>query len=154
MTLARTLLLGLATSSALVLATPAAAQLAAWDQARVTSIGKQLADAADAWELAIREQPGGEIGSGDADQQFGLVNKARVIREQSRALADHLAKGDGYDKTRDLYRDLKEVMDDTEVIAQRSELDEPTMDAWSKLVDLQRQIAPYYDTKASQETMP
>jgi len=127
------------------------AELATWDQARVTAIAQDLFKAADAWEQAVREQPGGEIGSGDAAPEFGIGMKARVLREQSEALAGHLAKGEGYDKTHDYYRSLKEIVDDTEELAQRSELDEPTMDAWAKVVDLQRQIAPYYDPKALEE---
>lgn len=127
------------------------AELATWDQARVTAIAQDLFKAADAWEQAVREQPGGEIGSGDAAPEFGIGMKARVLREQSEALAGHLAKGAGYDKTHDYYRSLKEIVDDTEELAQRSELDEPTMDAWAKVVDLQRQIAPYYDPKALEE---
>jgi hypothetical protein len=65
------------------------------------------------------------------------------------ALSGHLDEGDGYDKTHNLYRDLKEIADDTEVAAQRAELDEPTMDAWAKVADAMRQIAPYYDPKAN-----
>jgi len=145
------LALGLAATSAVVLATPAAAELATWDQARVTQIAGQLAGAADAWELAVREQPGGEIGSGDAQEQFGLAQKAQALRVQAHALADHLTAGKGHDQTRNEYRSLKEMIDDTEQTAQRAELDDPTMAAWAKVADLQRQIAPYYDPKADQE---
>lgn len=133
------------------LSSPASAELATWDQARVTGLAQQLVQATDAWQLAVREQPGGDVGSGDAQEQFGLTMKARVLNEQAQALAGHLAKGEGYDKTHNYYRSLKELIDDTEEIAQRSELDEPTMDAWSKVADLQRQIAPYFDPKADQE---
>ena len=41
------------------------------------------------------------------------------------------------------------MADDIEEEAQQSSLDEPTMDAWAKVADLLRQIAPYYDPKAS-----
>lgn len=123
---------------------PAVAELAAWDQARVAGIAQKLAQACDAWEQAVREQPG----AGAEASEFGLGMKARVLREQSAALAGHLAKGEGQDQTRIDYRDVKELIDDTEEMAQRAELDEPTMDAWAKVVDLQRQIAPYYDPKA------
>lgn len=133
-------------------AAPAGAELASWDQARVTAIAQQLVAAADAWEQAVREQPGGEIGSGDAESEFGLGMKARVLREQSQALAGQLAKGEGHDETRNSYRDMAELIDDTEELAQRSELEAPTMDAWAKLVDAQRQIAPYYDHKALEES--
>jgi hypothetical protein len=129
--------------------TLAAAELAAWDQDRVTGIAKELAKACDAWQLAIREQPGEQIGSGNAQQEFGMVQKAQLMKEQSQALAGHLEKGKGHDETRNYYRSLKEVMDDTQVQAQQSMLDEPTMDAWAKVADLMRQIAPYYDPKAN-----
>jgi hypothetical protein len=130
-------------------ATSARAELAAWDQARVTEIAKQLAKAADGWEQAVREQGGDTVGSGDAQEEFSIANGARMLREQATALSGHLDKGDGYDKTHNLYRDLKEIADDTEVAAQRSALDEPTMDAWAKVADAMRQIAPYYDPKAN-----
>lgn len=133
------------------LSSPASAELATWDQARVTELAQQLVQASDAWEQAVRKQSGGDIGSGDAEAEFGLGMKARVLKEQSQALAGHLAKGEGYDKTHNYYRSLKELIDDTEEIAQRSELEEPTMDAWAKVADLQRQIAPFYDPKANQE---
>jgi hypothetical protein len=149
--LIRKLVLGVTAACGVILAIPVAAELAAWDQARATAIAQQLADAADAWELAVREQPGGEVGSGDAQEQLGLAGKARALREQTRALAGHLAKGEDHDKTRNYYRDVKELVDDTEEMAQRAELDEPTMDAWAKVADLQRQLAPYYDAKANEE---
>ena len=125
-------------------AAPAAAELATWDQTRVTGLAQQLAQACDAWEQAVREQPG----AGAEASEFGLGMKARGLQEQSQALAGHLAKGEGHDETRNYYRSLKELIDDTEEMAQRSELDEPTMDAWAKVDDLQRQVAPYYDPKA------
>jgi hypothetical protein len=69
----------------------------------------------------------------------------------STGLAAHLAKGEGYDETHDLYRSLKEVVDDTQVQVKRSPLQEPVMDAWAKVADAMRQIAPYYDPKADAE---
>jgi hypothetical protein len=152
MTFRTQLLLGLAAGVVATAATPASAELATWDQARVTALAQQLADAADAWEQAVREQPGGTIGSGDAEEEFGLGMKARRLREQARVLAGQLAKGEGHDQTRNYYRDIVEIVDDTEEIASRAELEEPAMDAWAKVADLQRQIAPYYDPKATAET--
>src|SRR5690606_41806751 len=106
----------------------------------------------DAWELAAYEQSWGEHGTGDAEPEDGMGQQARGLREQSEARPGHLAKGEGYDKTHNYYRSLKETIDDTEELAQRSMLDEPTMDAWARVVDLQRQIAPYYDPKALDES--
>lgn len=153
-TLARTLdsrlgLLGLAVFVSALFAPSAGAELAPWDQGRVTAIAQQLPAACEAWLQALRDQPdSGFIGSGDAESGTGLVQKAQMLQEQSTALAGHLAAGQGYDKTRDLYRSLEELIDDTEVQAQRAELDQPALAAWAKIADLQRQIAPYYDPKA------
>jgi hypothetical protein len=134
--------------SSALFANPAGAELAKWDQTRVTEIAQQLTKASDAWWQAVLEQPGGPMGEGD---DSGLVEKAQVLQEQSRTLAAHLAKGKGHDETRNMYRSLKETVDDTEVEARRTELDEPTLDAWAKVTDLLRQIAPYYDPKALDE---
>jgi hypothetical protein len=130
------------------LAAAAAAALATWDQARVTGIAKELATASDAFEQTVRKQPGGTVGSGDAENVFGMQQETRALSEQSRALAGHLAAGKGHDETANYYKRLKESADDIAENAQRSNLDEPTMDAWAKVADLMRQLAPYYDPKA------
>lgn len=144
-------LVGLVVFSSAFSANPVRAELAKWDQTRVTEIAQQLAKACDAWWLALREQPEGQIGSGDAQDEFALVKKAQVLQEQSRALAAQLAGGKGHGETRNIYRSLKEIVDDTEVEARRAELDEPTLDKWAEVSDLLRQIAPYYDPKALDE---
>lgn len=134
---------------ACLVALPAAADLAPWDQGRATGIAQQLASACDGFEQAVRKQPGiGQIGSGSAGEGFGLGQNARMLKERSQALAGHLAKGKGHDDTRNEWRSLREVADDVEENAQRTQLDEPTMDAWAKVADLMRQLAPYYDPKA------
>ena len=135
-----------AAAFAAFVAGPALADLAAWDQARVTSIAQQLVPAAQAWELAVREAGGGSIGA--AEDQDSLPAKARTLREMSEGLASHLAKGDGRDKTLDQYKSIREIADDTEEAAQRSELQDPVIAAWQKVAGLLRQIAPYYDPKA------
>ena len=132
-----------------LIALPAAADLAPWDQARATGIATQLAAACDAFDVAVQKQPGlDQLGSGAAQEGSGLIQNSRMLREQSMALAGHLEKGKGHDDTRNYWRSLKEVSDDVAENAQRTELAEPTMDAWAKVQDLMRQLAPYYDPKA------
>jgi len=124
----------------------ARADLAKWDQAQVTKIAQDLAPAADGWWEALRRQP---AMVGDAMDENSLLGKARVLKEMSASLVDQLKKGDGHDKTADQYKSMKELVDDTEVGAQRASLDEPTMDAWAKVADAMRRIAPYYDPNAN-----
>lgn len=119
-----------AATLACFVALPATADLAPWDQARATGIAQQLASACDDFEQAVRKQPGiDQVGAGSAGEGFGLGQQARMLREQSQALAGHLAKGKGHDDTRNEWRSLKEVADDVEESAQRSELDAPCYDA-------------------------
>lgn len=139
---------GIAAGLAALCAARVAADLAAWDQPRVTAIAQQLAAACDAWEQVVRQQPDPMIGSGEVEEGGGLLQSARLLRVQSSALAGHLAKGRGRDETLDFYRSLKEMVDDSEDDARRLSLSGATLDAWSKLADLMRQVAPYYDPKA------
>lgn len=139
---------GIALTSLVALA--ARADLAAWDQGRATAIAQQLAAACDDFEQAVRKQPGiDELGEGSAGAGFSLTERARTLREQSRALAGHLEKGKGRDQTVNEWRGLREVSDDVEESAQRAQLLDPTMAAWAKVADLMRQLAPYYDPKAA-----
>ncbi len=127
-------------------AASARADLAKWDQAQVTQIAQNLATASDGWWQAMRRQPGYVS---DAMDDRSITGKARVLQEMSASLADRLKKGDGHDKTLDQYKSMKEIVDDTEDAAQRAALDEPTMDAWAKVADALRRIAPYYDPNAN-----
>lgn len=145
------LLLGLGALVAASFSTPAAADLVKWDQPRVTGIAQQLAAACDAWEQAVRERPDATLGSGDAHATLRLQQNARLLREQSTSLVAHLKDGKGHDQTVHSYQALKEIVDDTEEDAQRASLEGPTMDAWAKVADLLRQLAPYYDPKAQSE---
>lgn len=133
----------LAWAAWLLPAAGARADLAKWDQARVTEIAQQLAQASDAWWSATMEPPRGR-----AEENYDLQTNARMLVERTRGLADDLAKGKGHDETLNAYRSLREIVDDTEEVAQRAMLDAPIMDAWTKVADLMRQIAPYYDPKA------
>jgi hypothetical protein len=129
--------------------TPGAADLAKWDQAAVTGIAKQLPAATERLQNVLRDEPAQALGSGDAESFFAMQQNARKLHEQGMALAKHVEAGKGYEETHNLYRSFKETWDDTIVNARRSELPEPTMDAFAKVEDLLRQLAPYYDPKAS-----
>lgn len=138
--------LRLATSALLLglLAFQARAETIAWDQAAVTSLAQKLATAAKGWEDAARTAPEDQIGSGTADDEASLPQKARTLREMADALAAHLAAGKGQGETRNQYRSLREVADDTVVMTERAMLTADTSAAWAKTLALVKQLAPYY----------
>jgi len=137
--------LGLAVAVGCASNAPSTAGLAAWDQARVTELGGQLSAAADAWQLAVRQENDDRLGSGSAGEGFRLTEKAQLVSEQARSLAGHLKAGEGRDQTYNPFRSLKEQVDDAEVDQARSELDQPTIAAWAKVTTLMGQIKPYYE---------
>jgi len=125
--------------------TPAAADLAKWDQAKVTAIAQDMAKAAEAWWMATRDQPADPA---EANPEGSIVNKARVLQEMSASLASHLKEGQDHDKTLDEYKSIKEVHDDTIVKMQETMLDQPTQQVWNKFADAYKQISAFYDPNA------
>lgn len=117
------------------LATPAASAPTAWDQAQVTNLAQQLATAGRAFQAAVLREPA----AGPR-----LQTNARTVTEQCEMLAAHLAKGDGQDKTKDYYRGLEEVTDDTVELQSEAPFGELTASTWAKVADLVRQIGAYY----------
>jgi hypothetical protein len=117
------------------LATPAASAPTAWDQAKVADLAQQLATASRAFQAAVLREPA----AGPR-----LQANARTVSEQSEMLATHLAKGDGQDKTKDYYRGLEEVTDDTVELQSEAPFGELTAGAWAKVADLVSQVGAYY----------
>lgn len=144
MTRVRTLCTVFALSLASLFATAAFAEPTAWDQAQASAIAKDLAAAGDGWEQAVRRQPGLTVGSGESEDVFDMLEESRRVKEQTAAISAELTAGKGHDKTYDMYRTLKEMVDDTQVQVERADLIAPTKEAWAKVTDAMGRIAPYY----------
>ena len=102
----------------------------------MSAIAQQLTDASAGWEAAVLLEP---------EAETRLNQNARTLSEQSATLAAHLAKGDGYDRTLDYYRGLREVADDTQEMLPQAAFAELSLNAWAKVSDLLRQLAGYYE---------
>jgi hypothetical protein len=137
--------LGLAVAAGCASNSPPAAQLPAWNQARVSELGAQLTAAADAWQLAVRQENDDRLGSGSAEEGVKLIQKAQLVSEAARGLAGHLKAGEGRDQSYDAFRSLKEQVDDADDFQSRAETDQPTVAAWSKFTGLMAEIKPYYE---------
>ncbi len=134
--------------------TPSTAGLKPWDQATVTSLAQKLVPTSEAFWQAMRRQPGDTVGSGDAGDNTSLQSMSRTLNEMTQGLAAHLAKGDGFDKTLDMYKSMKEMVDS---ILNHEEFDsmiQPTTDSWTKFFAVMKQIAPYYDPKGASDIQP
>lgn len=134
--------------------TPSTAGLKPWDQATVTSLAQKLVPTSEAFWQAMRRQPGDTVGSGEANANVGLQSMSRTLTEMTQGLAGHLAKGDGFEKTVDMYKTMKELVDDILNAEEFDDMIEPSKTAWGNFMAVMTQIAPYYDPKGASDIQP
>jgi len=147
-------LFGVVAAIAALSANPASADVKPWDQAGVTAIAQKLVPASEAFWQAMRRQPGDMEGSGVAQANVDLQTKSRTLTEMTQGLAGHLAKGDGFDKTVDMYKSMKELVDDILNAEEFDSMVAPTTTAWGNFMAVMTQIAPYYDPKGASDIQP
>lgn len=125
-----------------------AADLKKWDQATVSGLAQKLVPTSEAFWQEMRRQAGDTVGSGESGANVSLQSKSRTLTEMTQGLAGHLAKGQGYDKTVDMYKSMKELVDDILNDEMFDNLIKPSADAWAGFYGSMKQLAPYYDPKA------
>ena len=126
-------------------AASAGAELAPWDQGKVTGIAKELVKAAQDLYDTFYKQPVPTVGSGQARSYQRLKQKIRGIRTQAKQLSGDLEKGEGQESTLPAYEDLMQLV--------RSARDDgrkvfTTKDVEAKATvvrDQLNKLGPYYD---------
>jgi len=123
----------------------AGAELAPWDQGKVTGIAKQLESAAKDLYDTFYKQPVPTVGSGQARSYQRLKQKIRGIRMQADQLAGDLEKGEGQEATLPAYEDLMQLVrsarDDARKIFTTKDVEEKAAAAREQL----NALGPYYD---------
>jgi hypothetical protein len=135
----------LAFALAASLVSPARAELAAWDQAKVTALAGQLAEAASSLYSTLCKQGPPQLGSGQASDYRELKQEVRRIQSEAKELAGALGKGEGREDTLDIYENLMEIVRDARENAQRVFSTKAVQDEASKVRQILNQISPYYD---------
>jgi hypothetical protein len=129
----------------------AEAQLAEWNQDRVSAIAKEFAEKAGAvYTEVYRNQVTNTIGSGQSKDYARLKDKARLIRSESRRLARQLDKGKDRVETQPSYERMMVEIRDAREIARRLNLGEPLLNKIGAAGDALRRLSPYYDPKSNQ----
>ena len=90
--------------AALLLAPSARAELAAWDQAKVTGLAKELETATDALYETFRQQPPPNLGSMQSESYYRLKQLVRRSTAQVDVFVKSLEEGEGRDQTGDVRR--------------------------------------------------
>jgi uncharacterized membrane protein YccC len=127
---------------------PSSAELATWDQARVTALAKQLADNTSALYDTFYNQPTATLGSGQNRAFYRLQQKIRRIRLESRHLAAELKDGKGHDETLPSFEDIMELVRDAQVEAPKIFQSQQIQDKARACRETLEQIAPFYDANA------
>jgi hypothetical protein len=127
---------------------PARAEHAPWDQAKVSELATQLAEASKSLYDTFYKQPPPQAGSGQGNDYRRLKQQVRRIQTEARELAGALGKGEGREDTHDIYENLMSLVRDARQSAQRVFSTQDVQDKASKARQLINQLTPYYDPDA------
>jgi hypothetical protein len=123
----------------------AAAELAAWDQAKVSALAKELVAASDALYDTFYKQPPPTLGSGQASSYQRLKQKVRRIRTEARQLSEDVQKNAGREETlpsfQDLMQTVRDAREEARKVFQTADVAEKAAAARAVL----NQLGPYYD---------
>jgi hypothetical protein len=97
-------LVGSLAIAGLLFAPSARGELAAWDQAKVTALAKELIPPLEALGSDLESRPSV---SGKEEARTTLVNDLERLRSRARELAQRLARGAGRDETVALFREVE-----------------------------------------------
>ena len=122
----------------------ATAEVAKWDQERVTKIATELAEALKDVRVAVEKDPG----QTDMIQQrakYQVRESVRLLVNTSRQLARQLGKGEGMIETEPIYKRMQMLRADAAEAAQRTPISEDVLAKVAVARDALTQLAPYYE---------
>ena len=129
----------------LLLPANARAELAAWDQAQVTALGKELVQATNALYETFRKQPPPSAGPMHSDSYHRLKQFVRMLHVVSQEFADSLAKGEGREQTLTIYDNLMQLARSARDEAARVFVAHDVGDRAAGVRRVLNQLGPYYD---------
>jgi uncharacterized membrane protein YccC len=127
-------------------ASSARAELAAWDQAKVSGLAKQLQQATHDLYDTFYKQP--KVGAGQAKAYYRLKQDIRHLRSEAKGLATALEKGAGQEETLPVYEDLMQAVRRARENAGQVFSTQDVQQRATAVRQLLNQISPYYDPDA------
>ena len=128
-------------------ATGAKAEIAKWDQKRVTSIAQQLAVAVGELRESVRKQP--EVpNSPQRKVRYQALDDLRTLKQVCDNLARDLKAGRGREETYPTYQRLQTIRRDLDGHGRKADVKLDTLNSYAKVADLLRRIGPYYEEEA------
>jgi hypothetical protein len=130
----------------LLLPTVAPAELAKWDQERITQIAEEFAGAMKELRREIRAAPP----SMDPTRQrarYEALEDIRIMTNSSTHLANKLKAGEGREETSAVWRRLDLLRRDFEENARKSEIEDAILEKIVKAGELLIRLTPYYTSE-------
>jgi len=139
------LVLGLLACGLAAVPTLAAAERAAWDQARVTAIAADLSSATDNLYDAFYKLPPPSVAQ-QGKFYYSIKQKLRVLKNETRHLANELKQGGTLDSTLPTYQNIQQLRRSVQDDARMSGfVPEDVLALADKARDAGLRLAPYYD---------
>ncbi len=130
--------------STLALATPAAAAVETWDQAKVTELGKQLETSTNELWQTFRKEPPPTVGQGQANSFFRLQQQLRQLRSEARSLSRMLQRGAGHDETVPSFESMMQTIRIAEENARRVFTGTAVRERAQAAREVLNQMTPFY----------
>lgn len=143
-----TILVLLGSCLGLLVASAGSAQLANWNQERVTKLAAVLKERTAALYDTFYKEPVPTIGTAQARSYYRVKELVRRIRREARQLSDQLDKGAGREETLPIYENLMTMVRDAQEEARRTFTSDTILNSAASAGDALRQISPYYDPEA------
>lgn len=122
----------------------AAAELAKWDQARVTKYATELSTSCDELSEAVRKERAG-VNISQQNAQHQAQEAVKVLCKTSRQLMVNLEAGQGRDETMGIYMKLPTQRRDAEEAGRRALITESAMDKIFAVGGPLMRLRPYYE---------
>ena len=111
----------------------------------MTAIAADLAEAVDQLRDAFRDSPVGKtIGSGQEAAQLRMRDRLRLLKNESRFLANSLKEGAGREETLSVYERVGTLARDAREEARKMFLPQQLMDKVVQAGAAWRRLTPYY----------
>jgi hypothetical protein len=128
----------------------AAAELAKWDQTRVSGIAKELAEAVAKATTEVEKQKGGRVDVSRERAYYEFREDMRLAKNTSRHLSKELEAGKGREETYPTFKRLKTLRNDAAENARRADMPDSTVAAITAAGGLLNRLRPYYEEEPTQ----
>jgi hypothetical protein len=123
----------------------ARAELAKWDQARVTAIATELAEAVSKAAIEVDKQKGSRVDVGKERAFYEFREDMRLAKNTSRHLSKELQGGHGREETYPTFKRLKTLRNDAAENARRADMPDSAIATITAAGELLVRLRPYYE---------